>query len=188
MWLETLCALLLAAPQSATDGRATQPLIEGRAIRGAIKSSERTIDDRVQQMTGRAPFVLLGTTRGAYLAGYGAVFTLELNLVPRANLSPFRPPYTPQEIKDLNREKRDKLGVLRTGFRQLLVDQGAGLGPVPASEKVAIVVTLFNYNWEDTTGLPSQVIFQAARQSLVDLQARRGQPDALDRAIEVKEF
>jgi len=165
---------------------APQPVMEGRAVRAAIKTSERAIDERVQQMTARAPFALLGTTRGAYLAGYGAIFTLEVNLVPVAAVSPFRPPYSPQEIQSLNRQKREKLGALKAGLRKLMAEQAAALSQVPAQERIALVVTLFNFNWEDTTELPSQLVSQAKRQSL--LEAQRAGPEAIERAIEWREF
>ena len=174
----TVFALLLAA-QGAPDGR---------AIRATLKSAERATDDRIQQMTSRTPFALLGNTRGAYLSGYGAVFTLEVNLVPVAGISPFRPAYSVQEIKALNQQKREKLASLKAAIRQLLVEQAGALTLVPPAEKIAIVVTLFNFNWEDTTGLPSQIVMQASRQTLLDLQARRAGPDAQERAIEVKDF
>ena len=183
MLIPILLALFLAVPSptAATTN-------EGRALRAALKSAERTIDDRVQQTTARAPFALLGQTRGAYLGGFGAVFTLEVNLVPVAGLSPFRPAYSLQEIQNLNRQKRKKLAVMKTVLRQLLVEQAAALGHLPLAEKIGIAVTLFNYNWEDTTGLPSQLVLQATRQSLLNLQARRPGPEALERAIEVNEF
>jgi hypothetical protein len=157
-------------------------------VRSTLKSVERTIDERVQRMVDRAPFVLLGTTRGAYLPGYGAVFSLEVNLVPVAGISPFRPAYTPPEIQDINRRKREKLGTLRAALRPLLVDQAAGLGQVPPNEKVALIVSLFNHRWEDTTGLPSQIVLQATRQSLLDLGARRANGADLERAIEMRDF
>ena len=182
MLIPTLCALLLAAPGSQQVVQQS----DGRALRAVLKTSERMIDDRVQQMTSRAPFVLLGTTRGAYLAGYGAVFTMEVNLVPVANISPFRPAYTPQEIQNLNRQKREKLGALKAGARQLLAEQAAALTQVPANEKIAIVITLFNFNWEDTTNLPSQVVLQGQKQALLD--ARRGGAEAIDRVIEARDF
>ena len=180
MMLPAICALLLVS--------AAQNSADGRALRATLKTAERTIDDRIQQMTARAPFVLLGTTRGAYLAGYGAVFTMEVNLVPVAAISPFRPAYSPQEIQALNRQKREKLGLLKTGLRQLLVEQAAGLTQVAPGDKVAIVVTLFNYNWEDTNGLPSQLVMQATRQALLDLQSRRAGADAQERAVDLREF
>ena len=180
MWTATIAALLLAA--------APQPVVEGRAVRATLKSVEKTIDEKVQQMTARAPFVLLGTTRGAYLPGYGAVFSLEVNLVPVAGLSPFRPAYTPQEMQNLNRQKREKIGTLRAGLRPLLVEQAAGLAQIPTGEKVALIVTLFNFHWEDTTGLPSQIVLQATRQDLINLKARSAAPPELERVIEMKEF
>lgn len=188
-------AALFAAPQAILRAAAAQPANrvslaanENRAMRAALKSAETGIDNRIQQVTSRTPFALLGNTRGAYLAGYGAVFTLEVNLVPVAGLSPFRPAYTPKEIQDLNRQKREKLAVLKTGLRQLLMEETATLPHVPAAEKVAIVVSLFNYNWEDTVGLPSQIVMQATRQALLDLQAKHAPADAQERTIESSEF
>jgi hypothetical protein len=178
MWIATVLSLLLAP----------QPVVEGRAVRASLKSVERGIDERVQRMVDRAPFVLLGTTRGGYLPGYGAVFTLEVNLVPVAGISPFRPAYTPQEIQNINRQKREKLGTLRAALRPLLVDQAANLSQVPPNEKVALIVSLFNHHWEDTTGLPSQIVLQATRQSLLDLAARRANGADLERAIEMRDF
>ncbi|HYM12449.1 MAG TPA: hypothetical protein VEU62_17055 [Bryobacterales bacterium] len=191
MWRAIICALWLAALAGAPAAQAASRQTSGagdKALRAAIKTAERRIDARIQQVTSNAPFVLLGTTRGAYLAGYGVVFTLEVNLVPVAAISPFRPAYTAQEIQNLNHQKRQKLGALEASMRQLLTGEAAALTQIPANEKIAIVVTLFNFNWEDTTGLPSQIVMQAARQALVELQRTHAGADAQDRAIEVKEF
>jgi hypothetical protein len=180
MWTAAIASLLLAA--------APQPVVEKTSLRPTLKAVERAIDDRITQMTARQPFVLLGTTRGAYLPGYGAIFSLEVNLVPVAGVSPFRPAYTAQEIQNINRQKREKLGALRAGLRPLLVDQAASLSHLPAGEKVALIVTLFNHHWEDTTGLPSQIVLQAARQDLLNLAARRASAQELEKAIDLKEF
>lgn len=159
-----------------------------KALRAALRTAERRIDARIQQVTSNAPFVLLGTTRGAYLAGYGVVFTLEVNLVPVAAISPFRPAYTAQEIQNLNHQKRQKLGALEASMRQLLIGEAAALTQIPANEKIAIAVTLFNFNWEDTTGLPSQIVMQATRQALLELERTHAGAEAQERAIEMKEF
>jgi len=44
---------------------------------------------------------------------------------------------------------------------------------VPVTEKVALIISLFHHTWEDTTGLPSQLVMQAQRQILLDHQAGR---------------
>lgn len=182
-----IAAALAVAPAARAASRQTAGAGD-KALRAAIKTAERRIDGRIQQVTSNAPFVLLGTTRGAYLAGYGVVFTLEVNLVPVAPISPFRPAYSQQEIQNLNRQKREKLGALETNMRQLLIEQGAALTQVPSAEKIAIVVSLFNFNWEDTAGLPSQIVMQATRQALLELQRTHAGAEAQERAIEVREF
>jgi hypothetical protein len=111
-----------------------------------------------------------------------------VNLVPVAPTSPFRPAYSRQEIQNLNRQKREKLGTLENTMRQLLIEQAVALTRVPATEKIALVVSLFNFNWEDTTDLPSQVVMQATRQALLDLQRTHAGAEAQGRAIEVREF
>jgi hypothetical protein len=51
----------------------------------------------------------------------------------------------------------------------------ADLDPVPPTEKIAIGVTLFYYKWEDSSGLPRQIVMSAEKQQL--LQARRQKLD-----------
>ncbi len=38
---------------------------------------------------------------------------------------------------------------------------------VPEGEKVAVAFTLFHYDWEDLTGLPSQFVVPAPRSALL---------------------
>src|SRR5207237_7315858 len=68
-----------------------------RVKRGALAAMEKSFDARLQQMVTE-PFDLLGNTRGLYLEGYGAVFTAEVNLIISPMLSPFRPPFSNEEI------------------------------------------------------------------------------------------
>ena len=41
------------------------------------------------------------------------------------------------------------------------------------NEQIVFGVTLFYYNWEDTSGLPAQIVMQAERQKLLDAQLGR---------------
>jgi len=198
MMLPILCLMLQApAPANRADSRVATPapvvrtapnVPGGGTLRATLKASERTINERVNGMTDRAPFVLLANARGAYLNGYGVVFALELNLSPVTSVGLFRAPYTPQEIKDINKRKREKLGVLKAGLRQLVAEQAGVLVQIPPQEKIALVVNLFNFAWEDSTGLPSQLVVQGTRQALMGIQMQRGGPEALERAVEIQEF
>ena len=59
------------------------------ASRLALNVFELSFDKRIQTISTDIPFELLGSTRGIYLEGYGAVFTTEVNLSQSANISPF---------------------------------------------------------------------------------------------------
>ena len=68
-------ALLLATAVAA----ATEVDPASQKMRLQIAEVERAIDRRLGEIrTDSQPIMQLGATRGAYLDGYGAVFTLEL--------------------------------------------------------------------------------------------------------------
>jgi hypothetical protein len=95
------------------------------------------------------------------------VFTVELNLVPMGDISPFQKAYSAEQKRQLNVRKRQRLEDLTEQTRELLVEAAKQLNVVPEGEKVALAVTLFHYNWEDVTGLPSQLVVQAPRSALL---------------------
>ena len=170
---------LLAEPPPAED-----------SLHRELTSSERSIDDRfsnVSAMTGSKPMLLRGVTRGGYLRGFGAVFTLQVSLVPMANLGPFRR-LTEEDKTRLNLSKRQRVEDLVIRARTVLVEEGAGLTQVPVNEQVALIISLLHYSWEDVTGLPSQLVMQARRQVLIDRQAGRIDLPTLKSNLEVTYF
>ncbi len=68
-------------------------------------------------------------------------------------------------------------------MREYMVSAAGSLGAMPAEERVVVAVTLFYYSWEQRTGLPSQIVMQAARGALA-----KGAGAALDAAVKVEEF
>ena len=169
--------LLLGCAAAAADPRVT---------RVSLAAMERSFDRRVESVDVADPFMLLGTTRGLYLNGYGAVFTAEVNLVASAAISPFRPEFTKQEIARLRQKKYDRVTVLKEHMRNALIGAASSLDGVPPNEQVVLGVTLFYFNWEDRTGLPSQVVMQAPKKAL--LEARKGNPAPLQTALQVQEY
>ena len=155
-----------------------------------LTSSERSIDDRfsnVSAITGSKPISLMGVTRSGYLKGFGAVFTLQVSLVPMATLGPFLR-LTEEDKARLNLSKRQRLEDLEIRARTVLVEEGAGLTQVPVNEQVALIISLHHYSWEDVTGLPSQLVMQARRQVLIDRQASRIDLPTLKSNLEVTYF
>jgi hypothetical protein len=74
---------------------------------------------------------------------------------------------------------------LKQALRQALIATAASLDPVPPEEEVVIVIFLSHYSWEDVSGLPVQVTFQAKTKKLLDAQRAGGA--GLDQAILISE-
>ena len=148
--------------------------------RASMKAVETAIDQRLERANPDDPFVLLGNARGVYLEGYGAVLTAEVNLVNSPGVSPFHQKYTPDEIARTHSRKVERLVKLRELMKSILLAAAAELRDVPLNEQIVVGVSLFHFHWENTAGLPSQIMMQATRQQLVS----RTTPDG----IRVQEF
>ena len=142
------------------------PASQSRITRAALSGVEKTIDGHFARANTPDSFELLGNTRGVYLEGFGAVFSTELNLIVSPNLSPFRPLFTKAEIARVHERKLRQLPLLKANMRQALVASAAALENLPPQEQIVLAVTLFHYSWEDSSGLPSQIVMQAERQKL----------------------
>jgi hypothetical protein len=158
-------ALMCALPLVAASGRASAS--EPELNRTILTPVEHALDTRLETAAADDPLDLLGSTRGVYLAGYGAVFTAEADLVLTPHLSPFRKEFTADEIKKLHDRKLRRLPILKQAMSEMALTAAKSLGALPASEQVVVVVRLMYQRWEDTAGLPSQLVIQADRATLM---------------------
>lgn len=197
MRLTLLGALLAltAAGQSAENGLRQAALANTRAavepMRGPVNRVnlsylEKQFDKQIERLRTEEPFYLLGNTRGVYINGYGILFSSEVNLVVTAALSPFsRREYTKEDIARVKSKKGARLPELRQGLREMMFDAAAALDNVPPDERVVMAVNLFYWHWEDSQGLPGQVVMQATRRALL---ATRKDRVALETVIETREY
>jgi len=154
----------------------------------AIRAMEQSVDRRVMTLSTDTPFDLLGNTRGVYLGGYGAVFTTEVNLLVTNNISPFLQTIPKEYVAKVHTQKLQRVPLLKRNMQDALVATAASLDNVPAGENIVLGVTLFYYNWENTSGLPAQIVMQAQRQKLLDVQLGRASRASLDAVIRVQEL
>jgi hypothetical protein len=155
--------------------------------RAAMQTLEKSFDRRVQEFSIDDPILLLGTTRGVYLEGYGAVFTAEVNLAPVA-ISPFHQNRNPEQMARLHAKKRLRVPVLKDMMEKALVDIGVALDNVPPDENIVLGVSLFHFSWEDTKQLPRQVLLASKRRSLLDYKAGRLDRAGLEAQIQSQEY
>ena len=189
--IRSFSALLSVAVVLITAGSAlAEPPVAQVALHEQIVRTERAIDSRfrnLEDVIDSTPMPLTGVTRGGYLNGFGAVFTVEVNLLPVPNLGPFSG-FSEKAKTDLNLRKRQRLEDLEIRARTILLEEGPRLTEVPVTEKVALVISLLHYRWEDVSGLPSQLIMQARRQLLIDHQAGRIDLPTLKKQLELAYF
>ena len=156
-----------------------------RVSRATLAGMEKGLDERITRLWDDSPYALLGTTRGVYLEGYGAVFTAELNLVNSMGVSPFHPTISKQDVERHHAKKLERLPQVKNLLRDALVSTAASLDTVPPDEQIVIVAFLLRYPWEDPTGIPVQIMMQGQRKKLLEA---RGAGASLDAAIRVTEY
>ena len=152
----------------------------------AIAAMEQLAD---KALVGRDdPFELLGNTRGAYLEGYGAVFSTEVSLAFTPAANPFRGPLTKTEIMAVNERKRLRLPALRKAMQTFLLNASVSLDGVGPNEQVVYFVDLYYHNWEERKGLPSQIVMRGEKQKLQDVQSGRTPRGELGSIVKVTEL
>jgi len=151
-----------------------------------IHNVERAIDRRFDNYSVSDPVELVGGTHGVYVEGTGAVFTSEVNLVLGPVLSPMHQEISREEIVKVHDRKKARLPELRKLMQDALVSSATALAGMPAQEEVVYGVTLFSMPWEDSTGLPHQIVMRAKRQALLDYE--KGALKSLETAVRTQTY
>jgi len=152
--------------------------------RSMMAPVEKKIDQRLETLFDE-PFLVLGMTRGLYLEKYGVVFSAELQLIstPGVNTFGFTSP-TKEMVASTRNKKLVRLPILKDAMRSQLASAAVALEKLPPEEKVVLGISIFRRSWEDSTGLPAQIVMQANRKDL--LAARNAA--AIEAAIRTQEF
>ncbi len=129
----------------------------------AITDLEKQLDQKISMAGGSDPMLLLGEARALYLAGYGAVVTQEVSLVMSPTISPFKSQITPQEVAQTHQRKVARLPLLKQTMRDMWSSAASSLTMVPPNEQIVLAVRLLYKSWEDTKGLPGQIILKGTR-------------------------
>jgi hypothetical protein len=154
----------------------TEPQVSSKAIAAV----EAMVNDKFR-VPGPDPYDLLGTARTTWLEGYGALTTVEIELVYVSGITPFRPAYSPQEVASLHDRKVKKLPVLKDTMRTLIAGTATALDSVPPNQHIAFEARLWHFSWEDAKGIPQRIFMSGEKSKIL---AAQGSPAALAAAIE----
>ena len=144
--------------------------VENGVTRASLTTIEKAIDNKLHA-AGPDPYDLLGLTRGTYLAGYGVLFTFEVNLIYSSGPNPFRPQISREEIANLRDRKFRKILILKDTMRRTMANAAALPGLTPDDHVAVEAFLIYNY-WENQTGMPHRILMTASRSSLQDAAAK----------------
>jgi hypothetical protein len=172
--LLAVSGLLLAAPVGLTT-RSIQNA--ERAVDGVIAQAQLREDPNISNIMTLMP------TSGTYVDGVGLILQQEVNLKPVAQLSPFRPSYSKEDIVKIRQAKLEKMPILRALMRDAMQKTARAVPELPSQEKVILSVRLFHWTWEDKAGLPGLVVMQGQKQALLQAPLEK-----LETAVTVREY
>jgi len=148
-----------SAPAAAAPGG--KPL----ASRQAFQELEGRFDATLSTLGGFDRVDLRGYTRGLYVEGFGAIITAEVDLAPAPPLNPFHQVVTPAEKAQVHQRKVTNLAALKKAMREMMTTAANKLPAMPGNDQIVLAVRLAYQTWEDTSGLPNQILMRADRKS-----------------------
>ena len=135
------------------------------SLRQVFTDLEKRMDSKVSSADAKDPIDLLGLSRGLYLQGYGVVFTTEVSLIVTPTPNPFRQQITKEEAARVHQRKLEHLPLLKKAMREMWMDAASSFTSVPDTEQVVLALRLLYQPWEDTKGLPGQIVLKGPRKA-----------------------
>jgi len=156
------------ATASAVAPAVVTPTEKSRVPRQALGDLERRLNTKLTGLGGaNDPVDLLGAARGIYLDGYGVVFTTEVSPIITPGINPFHTEMTEAEKAKVHQRKLDRLPMLRQAMRDMWRDSVTALTSIPDNQQVVVAVRLLYLPWEDTRGLPGEIVMKGDRRGAV---------------------
>src|SRR5579872_7538157 len=131
-----------AAKPAPSTGAMAKSLPRPAITRQLLRPAEDLFNLKLATFNQADPVYLLGATRGVYLPGFGAVFTVELDLVQSPTINPFQKEISPEQAASIYARKQKQLPLLKKAMTEQLIECAKSMEAVPANEQVVIVVRL----------------------------------------------
>jgi hypothetical protein len=130
-----------------------------------IITLEKEMDERIGVTGGTDPCVVRGPSRGLLVNGLGAVFTAEVELATTpGGVALFQTAVSPEQKAKYHKTKLARVPMLEQSMRDMVQSMGASPAlKLADSDQVVVAVRLWYQRWEDTTGLPGQIVVRLDR-------------------------
>jgi hypothetical protein len=166
VFVASVVALAVSHAQ-APSARITAPPPAVHITQSTLWNLEKTFDGRLDAMDTKDPLdtVGWGGTRGVYLEGFGMVFTTDLSLIRTPSINPFRATI-PDDLKvQVHQRKLNHVPQLEDLMKELVTISARTLAPLPDDQKIVYVVRMRYLPYEQTYGLPAQIMMTADKKA-----------------------
>jgi hypothetical protein len=164
-----LLVLAPAWPQPAKPVALSNPAVpkfkQYKIAPQTFRDLERRFDIQLEGMVRdpNEPVDVLGPTRGLYIENFGVVFTAEVSLVKTPELTPFLKEIPKAMADRIHQRRIERLPLLETAMQDMLHAIARTFMQVPNDEQVVLAVRLLYGSWENTVGMPAQIMLRATR-------------------------
>jgi hypothetical protein len=165
-----LCLALVPAcaqttKQVALSNPAVPKIRQYKIAPQSFRDLERRFDMKLEAMAQdpNEPVDVLGPTRGIYIENFGVVFTAEVGLVKAPELSPFLKEI-PKTVADRVHQRRvERQPLLEAAMQDMLHAMARTFVQIPNDQQVVLAVRLLYGSWENSAGMPAQIMLRATR-------------------------
>jgi hypothetical protein len=151
-----------AKPAAGTMGVERSPLPVA-----TLTTVEKDLNARLATVGGADPAVVLGRgTRGLYVTGVGAVFAVDVDLINTPSIGLFQTSISPEQKAQIHKRKLVHLATMQAAMRDMVIAlaQSPALKSLAPSDQIVLGVRVMCAPWEDTSGIPGQIVVRADRQ------------------------
>ena len=174
------------AAEAATEAAQAAAPVDNTQLLGQIERFQAVIENALRQNVGST---VLSTPKGAYLEGYGAVFSTEASLYRIRPLTPFSPKtYSRQELDQAYQAALERVERLKQDLRQAVAEHGSLLGQLKPDHTLAVIVHLYNGVGDPGRPYPSQLIFKARAGLVGDYRGGKITMEELVRQVRISQF
>jgi hypothetical protein len=140
----------------------------------------------ILQQSFSQPFAVLEKPKGAYLSGFGAVFTFEVDLAAEMRPNLFNQSRNaPEEVRKAFNEK---LPHLKEAMQKALAEHADSLTALVPTDQIAVIAHLFDPGFSSSAPPLRTVIIRTTRKNVLEYKAGRITLEELKKHIEVVQY
>lgn len=122
------------------------------------------IVQKVLKQNFKDPFVITAEPKGAYLQGYGVIFSFQLNISRNKIRTPFGEIDMPPKVVDLSKDEQIRL--VKVSMIQCLADYGSSIKQLGGTDRVTISAHIDDRNELDPAKNTTVLVFTASRDDI----------------------